>query len=96
MRIRVERTWYPIDLSRLVTILPDPDVTPVPKAPADVAGLLIYEGFPVAALWPGERTEEPCRCAVLVKNPKGGLCGYLGQEVDMDGEAEEEVLGAFH
>lgn len=89
VRIRIAQEWTAFDSGRLVTIVSAPRVIPVPQAPPRVAGLLLYEGRALPALWPADETDAPWRCAVILHAEEGGLIAYLAQEVDGDIDAED-------
>ena len=50
MRVQIGGQWYPLKLEEIACILPNPRVTPVPKAPPGVAGLVLYQGQVVPCL----------------------------------------------
>ena len=94
MRIRVADEWYPVDTQRLVGFIVNPAILPVPKAPPEVAGLMLCEGQAVPVLWPGGRAEEACRCAVLLRDPGNGLYAYMAHEAGEEGDAEDARFDA--
>jgi purine-binding chemotaxis protein CheW len=71
----VGRDWFALPPVALQEVVADPDVTPVPAAPATVRGLFNVRGQIVPLLDTGALLglDPPARCpfAVVVRTPKG-------------------------
>ena len=93
MRVQIGGQWYPLKLEEIACILPNPRVTPVPKAPPGVAGLVLYQGqvVPIRRA-AGNRSGGDAAFAVLYRAEGVALCGVLAEGIDEGPAAEEARL----
>jgi chemotaxis-related protein WspB len=83
LRFQVGRAHYVLEICHVVEVLPFVDVTPIPRAPAAVAGVFSYHGSPVPAIDLSRlMTDQPASRRLstrlaLVRYPRRGADAHL-------------------